>query len=66
MERLGGILETSWRRLGAAAAFDAALMLLQLVRRYLGDLKRLVVVLEALWTLLKASWSLRKPIENKL
>ena len=24
LERLGGILETSWSRLGAAAAFDAA------------------------------------------
>ena len=40
------------------------LMLLQLVRSYLGGLKRLVVVLEAFWTLLKASWSLRKPLEN--
>jgi hypothetical protein len=24
LERLGGVLETSWSRLGAAAAFDAA------------------------------------------
>ena len=59
LEASQSVLEASWRRLGAVLELlllsMLLLMLLQLVRSALGGLKRLVVVSEASWGLLKAS-----------